>query len=565
MFPIPSWTRQVRNWRILIRWIADDEFERISKSVAPYHLDSVEQKEDLRENISSIASGLTRVDDLQTIEVVHPWGLPKASLRRILEPLEQLRVGFSATFTVDIPQGIEPHLMKYADTDGWQQVANEVQSIMESKDLNVSIPYPASAWYSIRARAIAANLPCTTHDLLFQTWHALAVGNLKRFKACQQEIDTVLNPKLKFQKGWFTLGLASGHVQLQRLPPSSPNRNSNSPRINGQGTIETAWRTKRHNGSCRSLSFSPDGNYLFSAGSDGLVKSAVTETGRVISKIAVPGYTTDNNDDAAAMPCLVRALSPQILLLATDSSALHVYDLRADCSGAFASLKPQQTYHPHEDYVSSLTAIEPSAQSTSGFSRQWITTGGSTIALTDVRKEIVTQSEDMGEELLSGTVAGGKFVAGGERGVLRSWELTSTGIGDEGNRVWVQKGESLDVLCPIPNGVSLERDKVAVGVGDGTVKLVEVGGNRKPVADLRHDEVEGCVELGFDIGGRMISGGGQTVKVWHETIEDEKDGETALVKPDIVNGFRPSNDDTDEEQEGTSDEEEEAKKPKRKR
>lgn len=204
-------------------------------------------------------------------------------------------------------------------------------------------------------------------------------------------------------------------------------------------------------------------------------------------------------------------------------------------------------------------------QSTSGFSRQWVTTGGSTIALTDVRKGVVTQSEDLGEELLSGTVAGGKLVVGGERGVLRSWELTSTGIGDEGNRVWVRKGESLDVLCPVPDSVSAERDKVAVGVSDGTVKLVAVGGNQKPVADLRHDEVEGCVELGFEIGGRMISGGGQTVKVWHETVEDEEDGEVASVKQNTANGFRPGNDDTDEEQEGTSDEEEEEKKPKRKK
>lgn len=177
----------------------------------------------------------------------------------------------------------------------------------------------------------------------------------------------------------------------------------------------------------------------------------------------------------------------------------------------------------------------------------------------------MTQSEDLGEELLSGTVAGGKLVVGGERGVLRSWELTPTGIGEEGNRVWVRKAESLDVLCPVPDSVSVERDKVAVGVSDGTVKLVAVGGNRESVADLRHDEVEGCVELGFEIGGRMISGGGQAVKVWQETVEDEEDGEVALMKRDVVNGFQPGDDDTDEEQEGASSEEEEEKKPKRKK
>lgn len=78
----------------------------------------------------------------------------------------------------------------------------------------------------------------------------------------------------------LALGLASGHVQLNRIPPSEPPQPS--------GTIEIAWRTRRHKGSCRSLCFSNDGAHLFSAGTDGLVKVAATETGRVDSKIAVP-------------------------------------------------------------------------------------------------------------------------------------------------------------------------------------------------------------------------------------------------------------------------------------
>lgn len=79
----------------------------------------------------------------------------------------------------------------------------------------------------------------------------------------------------------LALGLASGHVQLQRLPSSNPKEARNS-------TIETAWRTRRHKGSCRSLCFSHDGEQLFSAGTDGIVKIAAADTGRVASKIAVP-------------------------------------------------------------------------------------------------------------------------------------------------------------------------------------------------------------------------------------------------------------------------------------
>lgn len=90
----------------------------------------------------------------------------------------------------------------------------------------------------------------------------------------------------------IAVGLASGHVQTFRLPslPSS-NESTNSKAsalANGCGTIDTIWKTRRHKGSCRSVVYSSDGSKLFSAGTDGLVKMADTNTGKVESKIAVP-------------------------------------------------------------------------------------------------------------------------------------------------------------------------------------------------------------------------------------------------------------------------------------
>jgi len=52
--------------------------------------------------------------------------------------------------------------------------------------------------------------------------------------------------------------------------------------------VETLWTTKRHQGSCRTLCLSGDGATLYSAGTDGIVKAADMETGRVVGKIAVP-------------------------------------------------------------------------------------------------------------------------------------------------------------------------------------------------------------------------------------------------------------------------------------
>lgn len=88
------------------------------------------------------------------------------------------------------------------------------------------------------------------------------------------------------------VGLSSGHVQTFRLPSEESDSESygasTSSSRDGKGHIDTMWRTKRHKGSCRCLGFGIDGEMLYSAGTDGLVKAANSETGMVQNKIAIP-------------------------------------------------------------------------------------------------------------------------------------------------------------------------------------------------------------------------------------------------------------------------------------
>lgn len=352
----------------------------------------------------------------------------------------------------------------------------------------------------------------------------------------------------------LALGLASGHVQLQRLPSSDPTEARNS-------TIETAWRTRRHKGSCRSLCFDHDGEQLFSAGTDGIVKVAATETGQVASKIAVPLH-----NDSIDPTSVLHAQSAQTLLLSTDSSALYLYDLRANAT--FASSKPQQTHHPHDDYVSSITPLPPTENSKSGLSKQWATTGGSTIAIMDIRQGMLIKSEDQGEEILSSCILDGKLVVGSEKGVLRIWQVGSWDDSEQTVAV-VGKGASADVVAAVG-----ENPMVAVGMDDGYVRFVDMGRKRPRVlheAEVRHDEVEGVLGLGFEVGGRMISGGGQVVKVWEESygaddVEDEEDEDEGLG---VTNGKRVnsfgSDEDGSEEDGDESGAEEQRKRKKRKK
>lgn len=280
---------------------------------------------------------------------------------------------------------------------------------------------------------------------------------------------------------------------------------------------------------------------LYSTGTDSFVKACSSSTGIVTSKILIP----DDSHGKADFPTLLHALTPQTLLLATDSSALHLYDLREP--GLFTSNKPAQTHRPHDDYISSLSPLPPTAESTSGFSKQWVTTGGTTLAVTDLRRGVMVKSENQEEELLSSVVVGGfparggsarsggqKVVVGSGNGVLTLWER---GVwDDQDERVIVMPGgksggDSLDVLAVVPNG----RREVAVGCGDGKVRLVNLTG-RGVQETLLHDVLEGVLGVGFDSLGRLISGGGNMVKVWAE-------------KDQIADSGSDSEDDSDDEDE----------------
>ncbi|KAK2767577.1 WD repeat-containing protein jip5 [Arachnomyces sp. PD_36] len=363
-----------------------------------------------------------------------------------------------------------------------------------------------------------------------------------------------------------SVGLSSGRVQTFRLPPTIGEAEENGDRSgskigtavkkerNGFGHIDTVWETRRHKGSCRCLGYGVDGEKLYSAGTDGLVKIAKSETGVVESKIAIP-QLKERSLATVDSPTVIHALSPQTLLLATDSSALHLYDLRVPSTSI--SAKPQQTHHPHADYISSLTPLPPSDTSTSGFSKQWVTTGGTTLAVTDLRRGVMVRSEDQEEELISSVMVGGlkaggtskgeKVIVGGGGGVLTLWEKGQWDDQDE--RIIVDRsgggGESIETLSKVPDDLGMGK-LVAVGLGDGRVEFVELGPN-KVVSKLVHDEFEGVVGLGFDSTGRMVSGGGTVVKVWHEAVANEEDEEDANGKRMMGSDSDDDGDSSDEE------------------
>jgi hypothetical protein len=86
----------------------------------------------------------------------------------------------------------------------------------------------------------------------------------------------------------IAVGLSSGHVETYRLPALDPESQAPGSPTRGCAFVESLWRTRRHKISCRSLSYSVDGETLYSAGADGIVKAASSETGQVTAKVVLP-------------------------------------------------------------------------------------------------------------------------------------------------------------------------------------------------------------------------------------------------------------------------------------
>ena len=404
----------------------------------------------------------------------------------------------------------------------------------------------------------------------------------------------------------LTVGLSSGHVYTYRLPsdsdspasssddgiapttfPAPPTANGSGRRSslntsyrrsslaseNGLGSIATLWSTRRHHGSCRNLNYALDGRTCFSAGRDGLIKHFDTETGRVTAKYAIPRNAQGEDDPATVL----KVVGDNGLMIGTDSGRLELRDLRISNGSANGTIPKALAgvWRPHHtEHVNDLVLLPASETSTSGVPKSCVSVGGTTLALTDFRKGVVSTSEDQEVELTSitliqglkkgGTSVGEKVAVGQGDGVVSLWERGVWGDLDE--RVVLDSPYcGVENLIEVPmelckGKLRMNEKIVAAGMEDGKVKFLRVGRNAVLNEwDIKHDDIESVVGLGFDVTGRLVTGGGQTVKVWTEAV-----GAPGGGRPTAKRGL-DDDEGSDEEEEDSSDEDEAEEKTKRKK
>jgi len=209
-----------------------------------------------------------------------------------------------------------------------------------------------------------------------------------------------------------------------------------------------------------------------------------------------------------------------------------------------------------------------------------------------------------------GLGSGEKIIVGAAGGVVTVWERGEWG--DHAGRVKVAGDSSVepaipsgtrgfgaeahdddctvDVLQVVPEWVGglegrARGGRLAVaGLGHGGMRVMRLrGGGGEVVGGMRHDEggVEGVITLGFEREGRLISGGGQVVKVWevgrgdegdyHEEIEiggdgsdeeEEEEGEED-DEPIVVMGSPDNSDDNSDDSDDSDNDRQKRKKRKK--
>ncbi|CDO92501.1 unnamed protein product [Kluyveromyces dobzhanskii CBS 2104] len=288
-------------------------------------------------------------------------------------------------------------------------------------------------------------------------------------------------------------------------------------------SVELLWKTRRHKGSVRGLSFNSDGSILYTIGIDNVLKKANSMTGKVVKKVTLPLEHEKNKYTK-----LVTSKTHPFLLLGDERG--NIYTLNSE------TLQIQNTIKS----IHNGDAVNDIFQFIGKSVYKFISLGQTTLAYWDSRdsnesdanipdddleaKRKVYVSDDQEDEMICGSFVnpedGEVLVCGMGEGVLTVWKPKRNDLVDQLTRIPICKNESID--CVIS---SFQDDNcVYCGCSNGVVYKVNVKLG-KVVEIRKHSSADEVYFIDLDYEYRVMSAGMDKAKLWDIVKEDENDDE----------------------------------------
>ena len=308
--------------------------------------------------------------------------------------------------------------------------------------------------------------------------------------------------------------------------------------------VTLLWKTRRHKGSVRCMAMDPNGEFLYSIGTDNVLKKANVKNGKVIEKV-----TISNNDNKFSK--MVVSSSHPILLLGDEVGNIHTIDTKT-----FKLINVIKKIHGGDSINDIFHFAKRSAY-------KFISAGETTLAYWDCRKtndkdsqetdelkRNVVYSDDQEDEILCGTFLdteeGDTVVCGMGEGVVTIWKPKKNDLEDQMSRIKIAKDESIECI------VSTLQDDNSVWCGCSDGKLYKVNIKSSRVTEIRkHNSYDEVQFIDLDCEYRVASGGMDNIKIWE--FEPTKEEESEEEKEDNADWSGSSSGDDSDSDEDSSD------------
>lgn len=294
--------------------------------------------------------------------------------------------------------------------------------------------------------------------------------------------------------------------------------------------IKTNWKTKRHKGSCRHAIFEPlensVGDFIYTCGTDNIIKKASTETGKVVGKVDV---LSDYSNKKDLLTKLCHSVTHPFLLSGKEDGHVLVYD-SANLNSNKLKFKVESAHDDSINHILAMPAVS---------AYHYLTLGSTTLAHIDIRKGIITQSDDQEDELLAMCFPSDEvsqsndtvLVSHGE-GLITIWKNSKNKLMDQLSRVKVNKSASIDTIISTMNADNEDMAN-SVWCGDSEGLLHRINYKRGRVVETRlhsvakgkHGAVDEVGILDIDFDYRLVSAGMDTLKIWSNTQDEEQNDE----------------------------------------